>query len=230
MNEPLSAVTGRSIEEIAAGKGRKRVWHSNRAAASAVGADKTQPPQSPAVKPWRGRKQRPLRQPRLKRRAQAASASPGFRSAEPRHAAQRRRRAGTNGCTRSSSTATASKPGSITARYDCSRAKVWTGRIVSSRSRRRLPALPPRPRCSTANWWSEDEKGVSSFSLLQTDLKDGRSDRLVYYVFDLLYLDGRDLTGEPLIERKAALERLLKVGGPERPHPLHRTFRRGRRD
>ena len=30
--EPNSVVTGRSIEEIAAGKGKKRVWHSNRAA------------------------------------------------------------------------------------------------------------------------------------------------------------------------------------------------------
>jgi bifunctional non-homologous end joining protein LigD len=55
----------------------------------------------------------------------------------------------------------------------------------------------------------EDEKGISSFSLLQTDLKDGRTDRFVYYVFDLLYLDGRDLTGVPLVERKAALGRLL---------------------
>ena len=30
--QPLSAVSGRSIEDIAEGKGRKRVWHSNRAA------------------------------------------------------------------------------------------------------------------------------------------------------------------------------------------------------
>jgi bifunctional non-homologous end joining protein LigD len=28
--EPLSAVTGRSIDDIANGKGKKRVWHSNR--------------------------------------------------------------------------------------------------------------------------------------------------------------------------------------------------------
>ena len=55
----------------------------------------------------------------------------------------------------------------------------------------------------------EDEKGISNFSLLQTDLKDGRTDRFVYYVFDLLYLDGQDLTGAPLTERKAALGRLL---------------------
>ncbi|MGA9891637.1 MAG: DNA polymerase ligase N-terminal domain-containing protein, partial [Xanthobacteraceae bacterium] len=37
--EPLSAATGRSMEEIAAGKGRKRVWHSNRTA----GASKEPP-------------------------------------------------------------------------------------------------------------------------------------------------------------------------------------------
>jgi bifunctional non-homologous end joining protein LigD len=56
----------------------------------------------------------------------------------------------------------------------------------------------------------ENDKGVSSFSLLQTDLKDGREDRFVYWVFDLLHLDGRDLTGEPLSARKAALRQLLK--------------------
>ncbi|MGA9319499.1 MAG: hypothetical protein WBW06_00395, partial [Xanthobacteraceae bacterium] len=59
----------------------------------------------------------------------------------------------------------------------------------------------------------EDDNGISNFSLLQTDLKDGRTDRFVYYVFDLLHLDGRDLTGEPLTERKAALARLLKGYG-----------------
>jgi bifunctional non-homologous end joining protein LigD len=59
----------------------------------------------------------------------------------------------------------------------------------------------------------EGENGVSNFSLLQTDLKDGRTDRFVYYVFDLLYLDGRDLTTQPLIARKAALARLLQKTG-----------------
>ena len=33
--EPKSAVSGRSMEEIAAGKGKKRVWHSNRPAGGA---------------------------------------------------------------------------------------------------------------------------------------------------------------------------------------------------
>ncbi|HKH27006.1 MAG TPA: DNA ligase D, partial [Sphingomicrobium sp.] len=56
---------------------------------------------------------------------------------------------------------------------------------------------------------SEAETGVSSFSQLQQDLSDGRTDRMVYFAFDLLHLDGRDLTGAPLIERKEMLERLL---------------------
>ncbi len=58
-----------------------------------------------------------------------------------------------------------------------------------------------------------DENGVSDFSALQAALKAGRSRSFIYYVFDLLHLDGRDLTGEPLIERKARLEALLAKGG-----------------
>ena len=55
----------------------------------------------------------------------------------------------------------------------------------------------------------EGEGGVSSFSSLQADLSAGRSDRFVYYVFDLLHLGGFDLTASPLIERKRALQALL---------------------
>jgi bifunctional non-homologous end joining protein LigD len=55
----------------------------------------------------------------------------------------------------------------------------------------------------------EDDKGVSDFSALQDALKHGKKN-FVYYVFDLLHLNGADLTGKPLIERKAALEGLLK--------------------
>ena len=43
-----------------------------------------------------------------------------------------------------------------------------------------------------------DAGGVSSFSGLQAALKAGERDRFLYYVFDLLHLDGRDLTGVPL--------------------------------
>ena len=55
----------------------------------------------------------------------------------------------------------------------------------------------------------ESESGAPSFTELQADLSAGRSDRFRYYLFDLLHLDGLDLRGAPLIERKAALARLL---------------------
>ena len=54
------------------------------------------------------------------------------------------------------------------------------------------------------------DKGVASFSLLQADLKAGRSDRMVFYGFDLLHLNDRALLEQPLIERKSQLEELLK--------------------
>ena len=56
----------------------------------------------------------------------------------------------------------------------------------------------------------EDPDGVSSFSLLQQELNSGRQDRLVFYAFDLLHLDGSDLRPLPLLRRKDALASLIK--------------------
>jgi bifunctional non-homologous end joining protein LigD len=64
-----------------------------------------------------------------------------------------------------------------------------------------------------------DEKGVSRFQLLQPRL--GRKNpgdiqrlaattRIAFYVFDLIYLDGFDLMGCKLIDRKTTLEGILK--------------------
>lgn len=53
------------------------------------------------------------------------------------------------------------------------------------------------------------DSGVSSFSLLQQDLSAKRTNRFIYYVFDLMRLDGKDLRAEPLVERKQALQELL---------------------
>ena len=54
-----------------------------------------------------------------------------------------------------------------------------------------------------------NDKDVSSFSTLQNDLSAGRDDRLQYYVFDLLHLDGDDWRKKPLLERKAKLAALM---------------------
>lgn len=57
---------------------------------------------------------------------------------------------------------------------------------------------------------SLDAEGRSNFGQLKSDLSDGRSDRLFYYLFDLPYLDGYDLQRCPLTDRKAALKVLLQ--------------------
>ena len=63
----------------------------------------------------------------------------------------------------------------------------------------------------------ETDSGASDFSALQADLSAGRSDRFIFYVFDLLHLDGYDLTAVPLVGRKALLEQLVAgAGGPIR--------------
>jgi bifunctional non-homologous end joining protein LigD len=54
-----------------------------------------------------------------------------------------------------------------------------------------------------------DEKGRSSFQLLQL-FKSSGDVPLVYYVFDLLFLDGKDLRGQPLGARRKLLTQLLK--------------------
>ena len=50
----------------------------------------------------------------------------------------------------------------------------------------------------------------ANFSELQADLASSRKSRLSYYVFDLLFLEGFDLRGSPLAERKRVLEMLFK--------------------
>jgi bifunctional non-homologous end joining protein LigD len=69
--------------------------------------------------------------------------------------------------------------------------------------------LPARTALIDGEVVVEDEDGASSFSALQAALKQGERERFIYYVFDLLHLDGRDLTGLPMAERKAELARLL---------------------
>ena len=57
-----------------------------------------------------------------------------------------------------------------------------------------------------------DEKGRSSFQALQAALKNPKRSQLVFFAFDLLRLNGRDLTEEPLLERKKLLKKLIASG------------------
>jgi len=53
-----------------------------------------------------------------------------------------------------------------------------------------------------------DERGHPDFQQLQDYQKSG-SGHLLYYVFDLLYFQGHDLTGLPLLRRKELLKKIL---------------------
>ena len=55
-----------------------------------------------------------------------------------------------------------------------------------------------------------EKDGLSDFSSLQDALKHRKVNRFVYYVFDLLQLDGVSLLDKPLVARKAALAKLLE--------------------
>lgn len=55
----------------------------------------------------------------------------------------------------------------------------------------------------------ENEHGASSFTELVADLKAKRSDRMVFFAFDLMFFNGTDLRAAALIDRKAQLKRLL---------------------
>jgi len=63
--------------------------------------------------------------------------------------------------------------------------------------------------------------GVSSFQALQNALQEDREERLVYHLFDLLYLDGYDLRTAALEDRKSALARL--IAGVDTRGPLRYT-------
>jgi bifunctional non-homologous end joining protein LigD len=85
----------------------------------------------------------------------------------------------------------------------------WTARFASIA--KACAPLAPHQAILDGEIVAVDERGASDFAALQEDLKSGRQDRLAYYVFDLLHLDGFDLTGAPLIERKRLLQRLIEA-------------------
>jgi bifunctional non-homologous end joining protein LigD len=63
-----------------------------------------------------------------------------------------------------------------------------------------------------------DANGAPDFAALQAAISDGISDALIYFAFDLLFLDGEDLRRLPLEQRKTRLAKLLgeRTHGPIR--------------
>src|SRR5271169_4162723 len=55
--------------------------------------------------------------------------------------------------------------------------------------------------------------GVTSFSMIQMASDASNAAGLVFFLFDLLHLDGKDLAPAPVLERKARLAGLLSSTG-----------------
>jgi ATP-dependent DNA ligase len=68
--------------------------------------------------------------------------------------------------------------------------------------------------------------GVTSFSMIQAASDTGNADALVFFLFDLLFLDGENLTGLPLLERTARLATVMSGVGSSLQYSDHQ-FGRG---
>jgi bifunctional non-homologous end joining protein LigD len=102
----------------------------------------------------------------------------------------------------------------LLARIDAGRVRLktrsgldWTAKFPSVK--KALEALPVVSALLDGEVVVETERGTPDFAGLQADLSEGRSDRFHYYLFDLLHLDGTDLTGATLLDRKKVLAQLI---------------------
>ena len=144
-----------------------------------------------------------------------------------------RRRKARSGSTRSSSTATGCSVLSSAAR---SRLRTRNGNRLDGSfpsGRRGLAGLKTKDAVLDMEAVVLDRKGKSSFQALQAALGEGgQPERIVAYAFDLLHLDGKDLTRLPLTERKDKLaDAARRNPNQDRSLPLQRAFcRRWRGD
>jgi len=76
-----------------------------------------------------------------------------------------------------------------------------------------IAGLPARQLMVDGEIAALDEKGRSSFQLLQNAKRDPAArDRVFYFMFDLMHVDGRDTTSLPLAQRRKMLRRLAPPG------------------
>jgi bifunctional non-homologous end joining protein LigD len=59
-----------------------------------------------------------------------------------------------------------------------------------------------------------DAEGKSNFMELKYALSNGETDRFQYYAFDIIYINGRDISDLPLIERKEILAGIISKNAP----------------
>jgi len=202
---PNSALTGRTIDQIA--RDNDRIWHSN------LAHDEEQPAPAPS-QPSRKLRAKPLRITSLK--SFPVEALPGF--IEPQLARQ-------------SSSPPTGDDWVHELKLDGYRIQIHIqndGKGKSSQRHvklltrkgldwtRRLPEiaraaeeLPIESAILDGEAVVLDDSGTSSFAQLQASFQGGANVHQTYFAFDLLHLNGHNLRGLSLLERKALLAQIL---------------------
>jgi bifunctional non-homologous end joining protein LigD len=193
-DRPDSVLSGRTLDEIAAQA--DRVWHSNRSvqenvAGGAIGRRK--PPAGIRVDRLAGANKAPLPDIIDPQLATAVKTPPGGANwvHEIKHDGYRMLCRVEGGDVR------------IVSRSR----KDWTADFPAIA--RAVARLPVDSAWLDGEAVVLDAKGRSSFQALQNALSGVAAESVVYFAFDLLYLDGVDLRGVPLRERKRVLRDLL---------------------
>jgi bifunctional non-homologous end joining protein LigD len=99
-----------------------------------------------------------------------------------------------------------------------------TGLDWSYRYRRTIEALGSFPAKSAyldGELCALRPDGVPAFSRLQAAMDENRTDQLILFVFDLLYLNGESTAQLPLLERKQRLQELFKKEMPALRYSEH---------
>ena len=189
---PNSVATGRSLEEIAASG--DRVWHSNKSVAANVkaGAVAKAKPLSGVGKVAGARK---AALPNLVEAELATLVKDAPNGANWIHEIKY------DGYRMLCRVAEGS------ARMISRNRKDWTANFPTIA--RAAARLPVKTAWLDGEVVALDEKGRSSFQALQNALSASPAADLAYLVFDLLYLDGYDLRGVKLTDRKTLLQSLL---------------------
>ena len=223
---PLVA-SGRTMDEIAAGKGRAPkpfMLTDRRATADAVW---DQPGRRRACGRQASRAAAPEGQRRSQRREDRGHAGLHRAAAvQARRAAAAGRRLGARDQVRRLSHAAARR--GRHRRRSTRKGLDWTDKFAADR-RRRGEACPTAS--STARSWRSTRTARRISRRCRRRSPTATADDLVFFAFDLLFADGEDLRQLPLRERKERLQKLLDVAATARdqPDPLRRALRRGRR-
>jgi ATP-dependent DNA ligase len=74
---------------------------------------------------------------------------------------------------------------------------------------RALESMKLRPGWFDGEVVMLDEGGMTSFNALQNAFDNSRTQRIIFYLFDVPFYDGYDLRAVPVIERRAVLQSIL---------------------